>query len=203
MTPLHSQLSDAITHRDALDRVAAPVQHAVHDALEHVPRVARLLHGQRWLGHPLHAAVTDVPVGAFTAALVFDLLGGRRPARDLRRAADLATKVGLASALFAALPGLADWSGTRRDARRLGLVHGVLNLGIAGLYGASLLDRARGRRGRARAFSAAAYALLLGSSWLGGELSYAQGVGVHRQRRRLGREERRQRRIDETRVAPI
>jgi hypothetical protein len=30
-----------------------------------------------WLGHPLHGVLTDVPIGALTLVIVFDLLGQR------------------------------------------------------------------------------------------------------------------------------
>ena len=32
-----------------------------------------LLHG-RWLGHPLHAALTDIPIGTLLLAVLLDLL---------------------------------------------------------------------------------------------------------------------------------
>jgi uncharacterized membrane protein len=28
----------------------------------------------KWLGHPLHPALVHIPVGAWTAALIFDLI---------------------------------------------------------------------------------------------------------------------------------
>src|SRR5919107_1510900 len=41
-----------------------------------------LLHGT-WLGHPLHSALTDVPVGSLTIAVILDLIG--QPAARCRR----------------------------------------------------------------------------------------------------------------------
>ena len=38
-----------------------------------------------WLGHPLHAVVTDVPIGALTLALVLDLFVQNRAAIQLSR----------------------------------------------------------------------------------------------------------------------
>ncbi|MDQ2774608.1 MAG: hypothetical protein M3Y57_06740 [Acidobacteriota bacterium] len=35
--------------------------------------IKNALHGV-WLGHPLHSAITDVPVGSWTAAAAFDCL---------------------------------------------------------------------------------------------------------------------------------
>ena len=36
-------------------------------------RLKDLLHGTKPLGHPLHPAVTDVPLGAWTLAVVMDI----------------------------------------------------------------------------------------------------------------------------------
>src|SRR4051794_34379361 len=59
-------------------------------------------------GHALHPALTDIPIGAWTATLVLDLMeaNGRR---DVRAGADVALAVGLAGAGTAALAGIADW----------------------------------------------------------------------------------------------
>jgi nitrite reductase/ring-hydroxylating ferredoxin subunit len=89
--------------------------------------------------------------------------------------------VGLAGALSAAVFGLADWSYTGGRARRVGAVHGLTNVLIAGLYAASLAARQRGHRGAGIALSSAGFSLLLFSSWLGGELVYRYGVGVNRE----------------------
>ena len=31
-----------------------------------------------WLGHPLHPAMTDLPIGFWTSAMTLDFVGGRR-----------------------------------------------------------------------------------------------------------------------------
>lgn len=167
----------AIAEQEWIDRAADPIQRTLTPLLRSAPRVAAALHGE-WLGHPLHAALTDVPVGAWVAGFVMDMaevLGGTR---KLRRGADAAHAIGLAGAMGAAVAGIADWSETREEAKRIGFVHGATNVVIAGLYGASLYARRRRRRGLGIALSSAGYGLLLFSSWLGGELSYRLGVGV-------------------------
>jgi uncharacterized membrane protein len=176
---LRENLIRSIERQAWIDRVADPVQAAVRGVLQRAPRLADALHGE-WLGHPLHAALITLPVGAFTTALffdIFDLAGNRR----YRRAADVTTAVGLASAVTAALPGLADWSLTKGNAKRVGFVHASLNLVITGIYGASLLARKRGSRKLGIGLSILGHTLLGASAWLGGELSYSLGVGVHRE----------------------
>src|SRR4029453_3083692 len=63
-----------------------------------------------WPGHPVHSAVTDVPIGALTVALVLDIVG--QPV-----GADVALLVGVLSMLAAAVVGLADYTDTAGTAR--------------------------------------------------------------------------------------
>ena len=58
-----------------------------------------------WLGHPLHPALTDVTLGAWSTGYLLDIVGARGPA-------DAATTVGVLSAVPTALAGAADWSDT-------------------------------------------------------------------------------------------
>ena len=72
-----------------------------------VPRHAAdqdLLNG-RWLGHPLHAALTDIPIGMLLGVVILDVLG--QPT-----AADIVLIGTIAFMLLAALSGLADYSET-------------------------------------------------------------------------------------------
>jgi uncharacterized membrane protein len=173
-------LDRTIAEQHWIDRAADPIQRAVDPLVHNVSPLARVLHGE-WLGHPLHAALTDVPVGAWFTGLVLDLAEVFGRTRRLRRGADAVHAVGLAGSMAAALAGIADWSTTDGDAKRIGFVHGTANVVIAGLYGASLVARRRRRRGLGIALSTAGYGLLVVSSWLGGQLAYRLGVGVRRE----------------------
>jgi uncharacterized membrane protein len=161
-----------------IDGAAVPVQSAVRSVLARAPGLARVLHGT-WLGHPLHAALVAVPIGALACGFMFDMaeVAGKK---RFRRAADVLESVGLAGALTAAVAGLADWSATRDGATRVGFVHATANVLIAGLTGGSLLARSKGKRRAGIALSSVALGLLFGSAWLGGELAYRLGVGVRR-----------------------
>jgi len=77
-----------------------------------------LLHG-RWLGHPLHAALTDVPIGALVVAVVLDLA-------NQRAAADIALAGTIVFMLLAALSGAADYVDTDGTARARATVHSTL-----------------------------------------------------------------------------
>jgi len=185
---LENKILGTIEDQYALDRTIDPIQDTIGNALERAPVLHNALSG-KWLGHPLHAALTDIPVGAFTTVLCLDALeifGGQK---KLRYGADVALKVGVVGALGAALAGLADWSHTEGGAKRVGFVHGLANALIGGLYGASLYARSQKKRKLGISLSTAGFALLICSSWLGGEMVYHYGVGVERKAlKRLERE---------------
>ncbi len=126
------------------------------------------------LGHPLHPLLTDVPVGALTAATVIDVLGGK----DAAGAVDALTVVGLVSVAPTAAAGLSDWANSVDADRRLGLVHALANLGSATLYLAALMSRRGGSRGMARVFSTAGLGVLAAGGYIGGHLVFARGLGV-------------------------
>ena len=138
-------------------------------------------------GHPLHALLTDLPVGALVVGTTCDLIGlvARRPA--WRFAARVAQTGAFASGVAAALVGLWDYQAVPREhpARRVGALHGYLNAGMLGLLLGSLLLRresaapADGRpHPAAFALGAAALATLVASGWLGGDLVFRLGWRV-------------------------
>lgn len=153
---------------EPLDDIAEPVQEAVSA----VPQPVRDVLDGVWFGNPLHPALTDVPLGAWTTAFVLDLAGSE--------AADNALAVGILGAVPAALTGLNDWSHLKDDARRIGTVHALLNATGLTLNVASLAARRGGLRGVGRLLSGVAYAGTLVSAHLGGHLSFGLGVRVNR-----------------------
>lgn len=135
------------------------------------------LHGT-WLGHPLHPVLTDVPVGAWTVALVLDALEGLSGNEDVGGAADAAVAVGIVGALGSAVTGATDWSETYGRAQKVGLVHGALNVVATGLYATSLFMRRGGDRQGGVALSMLGYAVASASAYLGGHLVFGEQIGV-------------------------
>jgi nitrite reductase/ring-hydroxylating ferredoxin subunit/uncharacterized membrane protein len=133
-----------------------------------------------WLGQPLHAVLTDVPVGAWTAAMVFDALDLALDLREFALAADTAIVIGLAGAAGAAATGLTDWSDVDPPARRAGFIHGLLNLSGTALFATSLLLRKNKSRASGRMVGALGYAVMAYAAHLGGKMVYEQRVGVDR-----------------------
>ena len=170
---------ESLQRQDWLEPLAENVQRAVVAAFQAAGetgrRVRDFLHGT-WLGHPLHPVLTDIPLGAWTVAIVLDVKGGRNGHED--RAADAAIGVGLAGAVGAAVTGLTDWQHTSSDERRLGLVHGLLNISAATLYATSLALRLRGARTAGRTIGALGFTVSMGAAYLGGNLVYRKRIGV-------------------------
>lgn len=142
-------------------------------------KVKNFLNGT-WMGHPLHVILTDVPIGAWTAAMVFDaleLISGRE---DFATAADTSVTIGIAGALCAAVTGVTDWQDADAPARRLGMIHGILNLSGTALFAASLISRRRKSRTVGRILSVLGYGVMTTAARLGGKMVYEHRVGVDR-----------------------
>jgi nitrite reductase/ring-hydroxylating ferredoxin subunit/uncharacterized membrane protein len=168
-----------IESSQGIDAIANPLAEAVHETLESVEPLKTALNGS-WLGHPLHPVLTDIPVGAWTTALVLDASAGQKRRDGYEAAAETAIAVGLAGAVGSAITGLTDWSDTDGGSRRLGLVHGLINLTATSFYAASLLARRRGQQAAGRSYSTVGYALLMAGAYLGGRLVYKDQIGVNR-----------------------
>ena len=131
-----------------------------------------------WFEHPLHPAMTDIPIGAWTCSTMLDLasIGDER----LGKAADVLVGVGCAGAVGAAVTGLADWQDTYGKERRTGLAHALLNTGALTLFLASLSLRRSGARFPGILASLTGYSLALSASYLGGDLVFRLGTQVNR-----------------------
>jgi nitrite reductase/ring-hydroxylating ferredoxin subunit/uncharacterized membrane protein len=133
-----------------------------------------------WLGEPLHVVLTDVPIGAWTSAMIFDLMDLIVNRREFASAADASIGIGLAGAAGAAITGITDWSDVDPPARRLGMIHGLVNVGGTALFAISLLLRRNKHRRSGLVASALGYAVMSYAAHLGGKLVYEHRVGVDR-----------------------
>jgi uncharacterized membrane protein len=158
------------------DRISGQLALGLRNALERAPEIRNFLRGV-WLGHPLHPVLTDVPIGAWTAAMVLDATT-RGDEAGYGRAADNTILVGVIGALGAAVTGLTDWSATDGERRRLGLIHGLTNVTATSLFVLALTRRADDRDARRR-LASVAYAFAMAGAYLGGHLVFRKEVGVH------------------------
>jgi nitrite reductase/ring-hydroxylating ferredoxin subunit/uncharacterized membrane protein len=163
-----------------LDDIADEVQPKVQEVVAAGGTTARNVLDGVWLEAPLHPALTDVPVGAWTAALVFDGLDVATGKEPIRHAADASLVLGTLGAFGASVTGLSDWRYLSGGSRRMGVAHALLNtIGLI-LSIVSLILRASGRRNAGRLTFITGYSISGMAAHLGGELSYHYGLRVDR-----------------------
>ncbi|HEY8045543.1 MAG TPA: DUF2231 domain-containing protein, partial [Streptosporangiaceae bacterium] len=136
--------------------------------------VLELMHGGRWLGHPLHPALSDLPIGFWAGSMLLDLINGDPSPEGGLDPAGVFTAAGIAAAVATAATGVVDWTVSDDQDRRVGLFHGVLNTAALGLQGMSLAARLTGHRGTARGLGTAGLAVTGAAAYLGGHLVFAK-----------------------------
>ncbi|MGH2346649.1 MAG: DUF2231 domain-containing protein [Chloroflexota bacterium] len=143
-------------------------------------------------GHPLHAMLSDLPVGTTVAGVVFDILASATRSEHWRFAATASFGTAFLSGGLAALVGFWDYQSVPPDhpARRTGALHGYLNAGALVLLGLTVATRTSEKTARAagaadrppsrasRLLPLLVLTLLTASGWLGGELVFKLGWRV-------------------------
>ncbi len=176
------KLGDFVSRQEWLGPVETALG-AIADALflKDVPfgeKLRNFFHGT-WFGHPLHPVITDVPLGAWTAATALDLYEVTTEDESLTRGADFAVGLGLIGAAGAALTGLNDWNYTYEKPRRVGALHATINIAATACYLGSWWQRRLGCRQAGLTTGFAGYALAIVGAYLGGHLVYNERIGVN------------------------
>jgi nitrite reductase/ring-hydroxylating ferredoxin subunit/uncharacterized membrane protein len=141
-----------------------------------------LLHGTYLLHHPLHPALTDVPLGAWTTGVIADYMAITTNLLP-RNAGTVALAVGVTAALGAAVTGYTDFTETWGLERRSAFVHGLTMTTVVAIMAVSLVFRLVG--------SAALYGPAVGLAtaglfvtglgmYIGGHVVYGFGTGISR-----------------------
>jgi uncharacterized membrane protein len=134
-------------------------------------------------GHAVHPMLIAFPLGLLSTAVVFDILFLVTGNVRWTETAYYMIGAGVIGGIAAAVPGWVDWvaiPGSTR-AKRVGLVHGVGNVVVLGLFVLSwLLRRPDPSAPPTGAIVAglAGVVILAVTGWLGGELMNRLGVGV-------------------------
>lgn len=136
--------------------------------------VKDLLNGT-WLGHPLHGASTDIPIGAFLVSFVLDLV-------NQRAAADVALVVAILFMVASAISGLADYTDTDGTPRVRATVHATLMVVALVLFLLSLVVRWGDPIDRTLAVvvSGIGLAIVTAGAYVGGDVVYVLGNMVSR-----------------------
>ncbi|MBA3916597.1 MAG: Rieske 2Fe-2S domain-containing protein [Acidobacteriales bacterium] len=171
------------SQKPQLKPIEENLQKFVHKAFasggERGQAVKNFLNGT-WIGEPLHVILTDIPIGAWTVALVFDGLDLISNKREFALAADASIGIGLVGAAGAAVTGVTDWQDADAPARRIGMIHGLLNITATALFATSLILRRRKSRSSGRILAGLGYGVMAYAAHLGGKMVYDYRVGVDR-----------------------
>jgi nitrite reductase/ring-hydroxylating ferredoxin subunit/uncharacterized membrane protein len=152
--------------------------HRIDNAIFHaMPPVRDALNG-RWLGHPIHAVLTDAPIGILFLVIVLDVV-------SLPAAAGWALGIGVLAMLGAALAGFADYADTDGFARERATLHSTLMVVALVIY---LIDGLLRLGGAANApasalavwLSVIAFLILSAGAFVGGDVVYVGGNMVDR-----------------------
>lgn len=183
--PPHERWLDrTVREQGWLDPVAEAIQRATgafYGALGAPGRVIKdAMHGTALFGHPLHPALTDIPLGAWTVGVLADWLfvaTGRVPPV----AGDLALAVGIGGAVLAAASGYTDFHETFGHERRTGVLHGLAMtlVLVVELLSLGLRIWAPPARPAAIGLSTAGWLIALGAAYVGGHLTFGMGTAVN------------------------
>lgn len=136
------------------------------------------------LGHPIHPMLIVMPLGSFIAAVILDVIGVATGNPTLNVVGYWNIAVGVVTGLLAAAFGLADWFNipNKTRAKRIGLMHGALNVVVVVTFALVWLMRYGGADSTPSTMLVAieVVALVGGAvaGWLGGELVDRLGVGI-------------------------
>ncbi|MGH2843273.1 MAG: Rieske 2Fe-2S domain-containing protein [Solirubrobacteraceae bacterium] len=161
----------------AATALSALLNRVVGDPYRGAYRAARkahltdLLHGSALLGHPLHPALSDLPIGLYIGAVIAYASGSSTTGV-------LLTMAGVAGALAAASAGLADWAVSDGRDKRLGAVHGVMNVFATLVAGGSIATYYAVSASWGLGLVAGALGVTFAAAYLGGHLVFDRGLMV-------------------------
>jgi nitrite reductase/ring-hydroxylating ferredoxin subunit len=159
-----------------------PAGDALHGLLNglfgRMPAIRDLLNG-RWLGHPLHAVLTDAPIGILFLVVLFDIV-------SMPEAAGWALAIGILAMLGAALAGYADYADTDGKARERATLHSVLMVvALVGFIVSFFLRMGPAGSGfvpsgAATILAILSFLILAAGAFVGGDVVYVLGNMVSR-----------------------
>jgi uncharacterized membrane protein len=138
----------------------------------------------KFLGHPVHPMLIVFPLGLLVTSVIFDIVYLITQDTLFSVIAFYNIIAGIIGGLLAAIFGFIDWLAIPPDtrAKSVGLLHGLANVVVVVLFGASWLVRMGEPDNLPTTFalvlSFLGFAVGGFSAWLGGELVDRLGVGV-------------------------
>lgn len=170
---LLESLARRIEDAEVLDPLADYSRDLSRDTFHDSPALDDLL-GGGWLGHRVHPVLVQLPLGAWSMAVLLDLVDGEKHAA----AVDALLVAGCVAYFPAALTGAHDLATTTGPATRVAITHAASMDIAVGLFAMAWVRHRRGDRRGARRLALAGTAVAGAGAYLGGHLVYRLGVGV-------------------------
>ena len=200
-----SEVSDPQTEDAPASEAAQPFAERFSDQLQHLigvlvganrkpPRRLKSFLNGTWLRHPLHALLTDIPVGSWVMTAIFDIFWLISPTTFAwaARGAEVTVILGILGALAAAVTGFTDWSDTYGSERRVGLNHAIYNSSALVLYIVSMVLRLTQTSGDsilAAIIGFIGLGIMSYAAYLGGEMVFTKGTNVNHTAWEVGSED--------------
>ena len=168
-------LARLVAAQDGWARPFGDFNHRWLSALFHPIRPVKDLLNGVWLGHPLHSAATDIPIGTLLLTVILDIAGQTA-------AADIAIAATILFMLAAAVAGAADYTDTDGTARTRATTHATLMVVALLILLVSLGLRATGGSDRTIAVTLGviAFLIVIAAAYIGGDVVYLLGNMVSR-----------------------
>lgn len=176
------RIDNVLVGSRAIKSLASGTQKLVGNVLGRVRPLKTFLNGT-WLEHPLHPVLTDIPIGAWTLAIVLDILALAFGVQNLGVASAIGIGLGVLGALGAAVTGFADWVDVDPPELAVGITHAIINILATVLFAAAFVVMwANGWTIGALDFALAVigYLTVTAGAYLGGSLVFRMGVMINR-----------------------
>lgn len=134
---LTENIEQTLAESSAIKGLATAIQKLMTAIFNTPLRPLKTFLSGTWLGHPLHPVLTDVPVGGWTAAILFDLLALIFGVKTLGLASGIAIGLGVLGALGAIVTGFADWKDVDPPELAVGITHAIINIAATILFAIS------------------------------------------------------------------
>jgi len=163
--------------------MSSSIPPAPQTPLAHAKRPRSILAGP--YGHPFHPILITIPIGTWSASLIFDIIGFfAEDPTAFTIGAQVLILIGLLGAAAAIVTGLMDYSviAAGTAARRTALIHAVLNITVTLLFVVNLAIRWFGDHDEVNVLAFVLSVVAIGalglSGYLGGKLAYHYGIRV-------------------------
>jgi nitrite reductase/ring-hydroxylating ferredoxin subunit/uncharacterized membrane protein len=187
---ISERLATAAANSGLIKGIADPLYDILNKLLQETPlRPLKLFANGTWLQHPLHPLLTDVPVGAWTLAMLLELIALLFGVQNLGIASTIAIGLGVLAALAAIVTGFSDWMDVDPPEKALGMLHAILNIISTILFAvAFFMLWSSGWTVTVPAFVIAliAYLIITLGAFIGGDLVYRMGTMINRNAYRSG-----------------